>query len=702
MRYLLLIILAVIFAACDTQETPSPLPTSTTVAPTALPTATFTPSPTNTPAFIPSTNADTPENQAYLRVVHAVPGIESIDAYIEARSLAFNLPYATYTEPVGIAAGDYMLRIQASGSRLHEVEPFIEQTVTVPGLATLVIVFTGTTEAPSVLLFTESNRPLESETSRINLVHAVQSGPQQVTLQHNGVDLTSPLDYSQLSNPVELSSMETALFLQSGDMTLLDASTNLRERFNYTWIMVQDPENPNGVSLVRFFNRVPGRTQLRVIHAAETIGAIDVYTNTSPFTSELTFGNTSERRVVPATGYTVEVYEAGADPSAVSPLTTARFNANEDSNIALFLLGTPENLQLVRHLEDLTPLPPGQARITFANAMNTSGSARVEYSGGRVEGVPDLAYRQISPPVQVTGDTVGFYWSIYANNVQGDTVESVDNVTIEPGQNYVYIMTGRTDGSLPVLLSEEIGIDEMLAEPIEIEPIGDPFSVRFINALGYTAQVAFLVDGSSTDPVGNWQVSPSITFLENEETAKEIVVVDLSTGQEIASTSYAFLSDSDYNIYVYGTSTTSSGILIAQNGFATTEGSEFANIRLVNVSQSDDVLLRLDYDDATDEPFVAPPDETAVASGEARFRSSLPPGTQPLTGTTESRTASFLGLIPFGINDLYVVDTSRRSIAATIPAYSIEDGFVYEVIAFQSENSLQVTAFVVTYPKPTS
>lgn len=693
----ILILLVVILTACES-ATPQPTITPTT-APTLTSTPTRTPEPTSTPAFIPPTTADTPENQSYLRLVHAVPGIPSIDAYIEARSLAFNLSYGAYTEPTGIPAGDYILRIQPSGTRLHEVVPLIEQTITLPGQTTLVILFTGKADAPSVSFLAESNEPLNAEESRINLVHAYADGPQQITLQHNGVDLTSPLDYGQLSNPVVLPSLPSALFLQSGGSVLKDMTTTLRKRFNYTWVIIQNPDDPNTVSLIEFFNRVPGKTQLRVVHGAETIGAINIYANKSLFADNIEFAQSSERRVIPATGYLIEIYPAGSDPGATAPLTTTQFNANEDDNIALVMMGTPDNLRLVRYLEDLTPLPPGNARITFANAVDTPGNVRVEFAGGAVPGVRDLAYRQISPSVQVTADTVGFYWSIYTNDIQGETVEIVENVTLQPGFNYLYLMVGRTDGRPPVILSEDVGINELLAEPIESQPVSAPFRVRFINALNFTAQVSFLVDGSPTDPIGSWQVSAPITFLESEDGYKDLVAIDRGTGQELATTSFEFLPDGDYNVYAYGFNSGQVEILIVQNTFVSISGVDFANIRLVNTSQIEDVLFRLEYDDATDEPIVLPPDETAVALGEARFRTSVPPGTTRVTSEAGARSATLLGSIPTGLNDLYVVDVNRRSAAATIGAYDIQRGNVYEVIAYQNVSSLQVTAFVISYPE---
>src|SRR5262245_14720086 len=91
---LIAVSLLAILVACAQQPVPTavptPVPPTATSAPTATPTQTPIPEPTQN---IPRTVAENPLDQAYIRIIHAATGVDSVDVYMEDLRFAGNVSY---------------------------------------------------------------------------------------------------------------------------------------------------------------------------------------------------------------------------------------------------------------------------------------------------------------------------------------------------------------------------------------------------------------------------------------------------------------------------------------------------------------------------------------------------------------------------------------------------------------------------------
>ena len=107
MRLTFTLIIMLFTAACGSnqaQPTAPPLPTENPLpAPTITPTVSVSPTPEST---LPRTNVDNPANQAYIRLIHAAPGVEAVNVEIQGLSVASRLSYGVITGETSIEAGE--------------------------------------------------------------------------------------------------------------------------------------------------------------------------------------------------------------------------------------------------------------------------------------------------------------------------------------------------------------------------------------------------------------------------------------------------------------------------------------------------------------------------------------------------------------------------------------------------------------------
>ncbi len=704
MRLYAAMVILLFTAAC---QSTSPLPTLIPVQalPTEQPTNTPAPTLTPTPPFIPRTLATFPEDQAYIRMVNAFSPAHSVDIYAEGRGMALNLGYGQQTAPTGIEAGEYTLRILDAGSALHSVEPYIEEPIPVPGGSTLILVFHGTTEAPQISFLQETDEPLDANQSRLHVIHAIP-GAEPITVQQLGQNLTSPIAYGELSNPVTLSSIAQSLFVARDTDSLLEYEENFRPRHAYTVILIPDANDPNQISTITYSERVEGRAHLRFINASEAFESVDVYMNGTLFSEKVTFGSATERVTVPASNYSLEVYYSGADPETDTPLVSNQFNANEDDRVGILLMGPGDTPRIARYEEDLSPVPPGYARMMFANALHIAiPTVMIDFVDATDPDVSLLAYRQISEPALIQEDAYNIAWTIVQDGEMGIQMQYIEGIEIEEGKSYLHILTTQ-DGEEPVMIIDEVGTNpNILLEdlPLTDEP-KEPINVRFINAIDRPSQVDFLING---DPIARTINSKEFTmpiiFLDMPEGSVTVEVAGPNDGTPLSATDYEFRAGLDYTVVAYGPSIDRARLMVMVDPGSLISTDDFSNLRLINTSQTP-ISFRLGYKDAS-QPIIRPtllPSDPNDPFGSNFSENRLPilPGTTNITADISSGMASLIGRVPTGPIELYVIDASRRAVAYTFPDLTLEPNKQYEVVAYQDSGSDEVMAFLLSYDAP--
>lgn len=437
--------------ACTTTSPPTPTPTITfTPEPTLTPTATFTPAPTTPPIIIPNTEAQNPADQAYLRVVNAAPNSTKLDVYIEMLAIGTNLAFKQFTGQVGIEAGEYIIRItQTGGQPLRSA--LLEQNITIRGGDQLILLVTEVETELTIATVPEETAPLAHDEQRVSFIHAVPRGADFVVEEDSDV-ITPQLTFGQTSPGIIIEARNPNFVLTSGEQTLQQIYAELEARHNHTFILVGNSLAPETLEIINFNTQAAGISRVRAINASVDIGEVTFLLGGIRLDEGLNYTEASERLELNSGSYQIEVYPNEADRSIVEPLITGRVNATADQDVTLILIGEPERLRVISHLEDSTPVLVGDSRIYFMNSLPNVPEIILQTNELELP----LNYGEISQAYDVGSGLYSFSWSTRDTvDESGETLEGTE-YELRSGTRYLYIFAGRTT-NLPLIYEDFIG-----------------------------------------------------------------------------------------------------------------------------------------------------------------------------------------------------------------------------------------------------
>lgn len=738
---LLMLPILVLVACQETAPVPTLVPTPTiaeatrtspppTITPTLAPSA--TPLPT---AVIPQQIARDPAQQATIRLVHAAPAYEPVDFYIEDLNIVGFLSYAQLTEPTNLVAGNYLVRVVLSGND-PETETITEQRIEIQGGDAAIVVFTGTLDAPALVSLREDLRPLDSEQTRVTVMHAMPRGPAFTLTNSASTALTESLEFGNISEPELIPAEDSSLSLQSGEDTLLTDDFRFRERETYTLIVTGNPDDLSTIDWLVVRNRAPGLTNIRVINTLSDIDAVDVYLNEDLMGQSMGPGNDTSYQVLPAITYDVRAYPAGAIPADADPIVEAQIIASPKSRFTILLTGNTDSARIQWFDEDESPTSPEEARFTFVNALETVNRARVETSVITL----DLFYGEVSNPVSLPAGMQSFNWQRQDSVSAGDLLETSGDIEVMPGTDNLYIMTGRGTEELPLIYSREVGVTEVPQDEDNPDMTPEPTAlpapqIRVINAIN-AQPVEFKVDDIPIITLLPGEGSSLLTIRDGE---RVITAHNANAGNLLAREILRAESGMPYTLIVYPTEEQSYEFRTISDEFVPS-GEPVPTMRLINLSQHqtsigvghtlpDAVIL----DDA---PVSAETSEEFTGSGNAGadFETGRPesepdtdiPGIddrnevqeEPEEGNRVSAPGGMLRIFErigpgddsliepvtnfSGTRDLQILDMLDGGllVSATIPDVMLMNGQHYDVIVYENPETQIVTAYLLAYPIP--
>jgi hypothetical protein len=713
-RLLIILLLVSVLAACE--EEPVPLPTRIpTLTPTTEPTLTPipptntpTPLPTNTPPVIPQTQANSVEEQSYLQIIHTIQSSPLVNVYVESLLFAFELDYGLFTAPTPITTGTYTIRVivEERATNNSDPEPIIEQEVSVTSGTTLLLLLGGTVDEPVLNVYEEDQTALYSNESRITFIHAAANAP-EFNLRGNGTELGVPVGFGNITGSIVLPSQPITFAIYSGEQELISYPLILKEHHHYTFIAVADNDSPSEYAIKEISTRVPGFATLRVVNASESL-AVDFYANGELLADNLDPTRTSERLQLPTGLYTVAVYPAGGDYQPATAITQIEFNLNIGDNISLVSMSDANDWHMTRLEDDLSPVAPEQARITFIHTLNSPPLLRVIEGETRVPSISDLPPHRASDSTVVDAGLHNFHWRIVGiDGALGDSAEAAMNVDLAEGRNYLYLMTGRDDGSPPIILSEFVSIDEslLIADIEPLPPVEEPAYIRLVNVLTNEATLDYLLDGISvaTSLSHGQPTSPIIITEGLHAISLRIPGGDL---YDLVILDYEFIAGTEYTIYAYGTDAEFSELLVIRN-LDMGENNPAAHVRFINTTPFAGTRFDLAYTNSGQDIFVPTPDlnanpsvEGSTSSGAIPYREPLFASVVPLaTGMGRGESSQPVRLESQSA-DFYVIDSAIDMVAASIIDYPIEAGIHYDIFAYQEVSSTQVHALIIPYTQP--
>ncbi len=204
---------------------------------------------------------------------------------------------------------------------------------------------------------------------------------------------------------------------------------------------------PTPVQVGRFAEALPNAARLRVLHAANSTDAVDLYINGQAINSNLAYPNSTGVTPIAAGTYTLTVTRRGDNPQS-NPLIAREFTIGARESKLILLIGTPDALNLTVYDEPLTPLTSTQSRVNFINAVPRLPDVTVQLDGVPIT-VP-LAFDRESGAFEAK---VGQAMLIFENS--GQTYVSITH-DLKPRTMTTFILVGSANAidALQVLIFE--------------------------------------------------------------------------------------------------------------------------------------------------------------------------------------------------------------------------------------------------------
>lgn len=699
MRFLirmLTVLFLIMLAACaPSQPLPTVVATATAVSPTATVTPTRTPFPSATATIAaPNLVAANPAQQAYVRFVHAAPELATIDLYVDNLNLIGFMEYTNYTEQSPLQAGDYTLTVVSNGRPVGE-GTIVSMPLSLMGGDSAVVILSGTSAEPTLTILKEDLSSLSGAYARFTLFNAFSAAA--LTLNDGTLNLIGDTAYSTASPGTVVPAQEIALNLRSDGEIIYAGNFRVRERQNTTLIALPQRENPAKAQLIITYTDIPGVARVDAINMLDAT-SVDILLNDTVLGERQGYAYRTQQIELPATEYKISVYEAGVDRVIVEPIYTSNVILAPNEDVTLIFLGTAEDVRLLNHMMDQTLISFGKGRITFVNTLPEVPRAILQTTVDTEIVVP---YGQVTEGGEFTAGNLPVTWYRYQNGtLTGDPLEVDPNFTVLEGQDILYLISGRMIQEA-LTYTTFIGNTprEQSAESLtpQAPTVPEP-TIYALNALdGLTLN--FRVDDVPLGAV----LAPRTSNTGNSITEGERVVTALrsDTSELLARTIYQLQQGQNYVAVAFGRPEVGYTMMVTGSPLPPNPDNA-PTIRLINISELYASMgLSIVQNTGNVAPFPVP-DAVPQGENDDPFRTSQPIGVKSVVAQVISPSGSAIVPIPdgAGLKDIYIIDSTEGTASVVLPAVALEAGKNYDIIAFQSPFSRQVTAYVVPYLAP--
>jgi len=693
------LLVVMIFTGCSSINPDDGIPTQLSVPtsePTSAPTQTAAPTleplPQPTDLIIPQTDAVNPNDQAYLRTIHASPDLGFVDVYIEALAIGTNVNYGRFTEREGIVAGRYKLRILPTASFVTDITLY-EEELTIFGGQSLIFVISGTAENITVTTLDEPNEPLQNDTSRLLMINALE-GADDLVMLVDDTPQTSITPYLTISETTEQPTKTTEFVFQNAGSTVFDTKLDLRERRNYIFLMMGNLSRPDTLEFVTLTSDAPGVTMISFINAAPSIGIVDAYLGEQTFVIGAIYAEMSEPQQILSGTYDIGIYPDQANRDEVDPLTGTQLIANPGEEIIMILVGEPSNYRFITYRNNQQPTYTNRARITFVNAVETVPNILLRSSDSNLE--HSLGYGRLSDTYDIdTEQGLSFTWINQLDDMQDIVLEDKNDFTPTAGKNYLYIFAGRGYDEPIILASDVDTLDFAFEEviPVTNVPTSRPTNIRFVN-MWDDRQFVVRIDGTTvTEGVEFGKATNPLIIDSGEHT---ITFHEPETDLKIVEIMSDFLIAKDYSIVAYNyinadenTPPDLQGNTLIIDDTKSNVSSISGGLRLIVLEAEANSFYGIGYS--------APSPNISQPNSEEEYRRSLSIGIEQVIRRISTNLASEIFSIPIGTFNFLIIDNEEVALTYIHPEYSIEPRTLYNVFLREVTETGQTNTVIVPY-----
>ncbi|AKF09576.1 hypothetical protein DB32_006725 [Sandaracinus amylolyticus] len=381
-----------------------------------------------------------------VRVIHAAEGVGTVDLYVvpgtgAPEPLAENLRYGGASDPVDLEAGALVVGIDldddATPDRLFAIDALPERAV--------VNVFTAVDDEGTPFLLVQGpddTERVDALRQRLRVVHLGPDAPSITPLV--GDAALDPIAFGASTDYVDLAGGEAALELTTDGTSatsVLSVPLRLEQGRTYTAVAIGALAS---LDAVVFEDDTAGLSpidvRVRAIHAAPTLGTVDVYAvaadgQTESLLSDVEFGDAAEPFDLPYGAYTLGI---DRDDDATPDLYFSLPELEGGALANLYFAQDAEGDALVlAQLEGATTtrVDPSQSDVRVLHLSRDAPNVDV-YAGSAVAAVTDLAFKAQSSVISVPSGALSI-----AVAATGSPTPLLDtDVRVMPGRAYTVVV----------------------------------------------------------------------------------------------------------------------------------------------------------------------------------------------------------------------------------------------------------------------
>lgn len=495
-RLIFLVLGLVLLAACGGDDTPD-VPTFTPaasafVSPTPRPTLTPAATPTLPPmSVLPTPPNINPDEPARVRIVQAVPDLELVDIYINFSAVAPRFRPGSYSSrPVEVPSGTVQLRMMPAEAPVGNEAALFSQQLELQPFQNLVLYFYGTADSILLEMYETDLSPIVSNSARLYVIHAIPNGP-GVNVLLDGDTFAQELIYGEQAGPQDFPEGNYTVEINTGSSRVL---TTLEQEFEarevYTLLIMGDTTT-NTYEVIQFSEPANPLTLARLVHASFDTPPVRIFLDDELLVEDFAYPAFTSSFMELESGLhqlRVEAMEAvEGDP----PLLDTALVLTNNRLVNLVLYDRFVDLKVGQFEIDETPTLVNQARLSIINA--------VPFAPEVTAMIPTLitsnTERQFAIPFgealapQSVGVGAQSYQFFTGSDETATLLSRTDELMIEAGSSYTYILTGRR-GDEGILLSLPVG-----EEQPEFAAPDTQARVRFINTL--PSAISIVVNGEA-------------------------------------------------------------------------------------------------------------------------------------------------------------------------------------------------------------
>lgn len=695
-RMLVLLSLALIVAACQPAEV---LPTLAP-SPTLEPTATETPEPTPTRPASPTpepttvrvrTDAFDPRDQSYIRVANAAADEATIDVYVEELNIASGIAPTQYTEPSGIVAGTFVVRVVPVGGRPSD-GAILSQEIAISGQKSLLLLFRGTLAAPELLVLEEDTSPLNSNEFRITVIHTMTNAGAISVTDDRGNVLAQDLAPGAVSAAQVVPAGNTQIAVSDLGGVLMEPRQRWRERTNLLLVLTGDASVRSTLRLLPLEQQVPGLARIRFVHASNPLSSMDLYAGEISVASSVPYLAGTEYITLPSGSYPLTLRFPQDDPDS-APLIEDDIFLSADDSVTVLLVGDTSAFRLVTQFERANPTSNGQARIRFAHTVPDLPRVTLDSTNINLQ----MLYGQFSDSFEIPAGTHSFTWTAPGEDEAVQTYETGYDLILAAGASYLYLFAAR-DTASPVLLVEIVG-EEAIEPELEASPTPAPTGIPASRIRAINAVPALSVDFRLDEvTIGSgWDFASTTPPLVVSMGTHILTAHSISDGRLLARAIVEVEAGTEYSVYFSGNP---DGYQLDIAESAPLPVAAGPLLRLVNLNQRSEVLGLALGPQGTSTALQGGTSEGGEATGPSR--PTLPFGVERIVNEVEAyRASAFVAATSSpNLRDVLITDPRQGAMAFALGDIVFNTGSAYDIIVITPPGSREPSAFIVPYAIP--